>query len=237
MYKFYDSNGNSIDNEDFINLYGEAYFFNGKKPVKYVRKSSCFVEKEIEDILKNGIHDKHDVMKIFGWKTGKISQLACKEVGGQFKYFSGWEDVGNCHVRLYNREIYMDCFCEHVVNNFDELKEWSRVCPQAVLYNLESEAPPGIGTVYLLTFLYFISGGYCPIYDQYADKALAKIDSNYEPVYKKLPSRKDNGFKDVISKYIHPYWCELFKIFGCEEYRKSRNIDRALWVYGHKKEK
>ena len=101
---------------------------------------------------------------------------------------------------------------------------------------LDEKAPAGIGTVYMITLLYFIKEGDYPIYDKYAMIALDAIIEEKEPgsyiKYKELPSRKSKAFGNVIELYNEKYIEKIEKVFG-KEYYNCRKFDRALWVYGH----
>ena len=74
----------------------------------------------------------------------------------------------------------------------------------------------GIGPVYLITLLYFISKGQYPIYDKFAHISLKMIEE------------KDCQFNSLIKDN---YVTRLRNIFG-KAYNDS-NVDRALWVYSH----
>ena len=87
----------------------------------------------------------------------------------------------------------------------------------------------------------FMSGGYYPIYDKYAFVALNAIhdgispaDSLYDPLkYTEPPAKSIKDFgKRVFEEKYQGYIDKLNKIFG-DEYKKKRDIDRALWAYGH----
>ena len=73
-----------------------------------------------------------------------------------------------------------------------------RITPQAILDILAKEAPEGIGTVYFITLLYFISLSEYPIYDQFAKKAIDAIKTGTKPnitiPYKELPDRNNSDF-------------------------------------------
>ena len=45
--------------------------------------------------------------------------------------------------------------------------------PQEVINELKNNSPNGIGTVYLITLLFFISRGEYPIYDRFVKIAIA----------------------------------------------------------------
>ena len=54
----------------------------------------------------------------------------------------------------------------------------------------------GLGTVYCITLLYFISMGKYPIFDQFADKALDVISQNKE----EFPNTDDKKYEPDVYK-------------------------------------
>ena len=132
-------------------------------------------------------------------------------------------------------------FVEYIVEDIDRLYLISKDRPQEVLNELGKKAPNGIGPVYQITLLYFISKGQYPIYDRFAYIALQEIKNGAEPFTTKiepqtLPNKTSKKFKSVYEDYIEPYMQNISLVFGSNynsSIEKYRNIDRALWVYGH----
>ncbi len=60
------------------------------------------------------------------------------------------------------------------------------------------------------------------VYD-YDDKTVSFFD---------LPDKNSDEFGTVIELYKKKYISNLESVFG-EDYACNRNVDRALWVYGH----
>lgn len=117
-----------------------------------------------------------------------------------------------------------------------------------------------IGAVYLITLLYFLTNGRWPIYDKFAYIALRGIKEGMNPFGKKeiefrdrMPS-KDKNFPDrfidnmknllnITEEKRNQYteyvdWIKAFELAyqnedGFCSYIQSRDIDRALWAYGH----
>lgn len=105
----------------------------------------------------------------------------------------------------------------------------------------------GLGTVYCITLLYFISKRKYPIFDQFADKALDVISQNkeafpnaddkkYEPIPSDLPTKDEKKMGELKERYKR--YCkkiETLKSQLSDRYRdpQNRDLDRALWVYGH----
>ena len=120
-----------------------------------------------------------------------------------------------------------------------------------LIENLIKNSCDGIGPVYIITLIYFFTKGSYPIYDQFAKKAIYSIRNNIKPgncvKYKTLPAPELS--KDLFGKkYIDEKAQKIIRqiadiiinfknniddIFEYENYQRNRNIDRALWVYGH----
>lgn len=138
-------------------------------------------------------------------------------------------------------------------------KEWNKkgfavdaTAASDLLTNLTRKNARQMGSVYYLTLLYFLTSSRWPIYDQYAYKAMDAIIREKEPYresvdYKKELPEKVNGkdfSKDLSSvvfensvyhykKYVD-FLTEFEKELPAErKYTVSRDIDRALWAYGH----
>ena len=111
----------------------------------------------------------------------------------------------------------------------------------------------GLGTVYLLTLLYYITAGECPIYDHFAMGALVSFELSEKYVFipgsiirlKSLPTKEidsDGNFKNskkiksVLTEENSVYreYCGLLQKYFSEDWRDNiYDIDKALWVYGH----
>lgn len=137
---------------------------------------------------------------------------------------------------------------------------------QKFLEKLTIASLEGIGSVYLITFMYFITQGEMRIYDIFAMMALDAIypsnvqdelsfgslnslyiGANVKP--RDLPQKDQLGFKKLFSdnkRYNKTYQIYIKKLNQFVEdynkeltegqkvtYEKCRDIDRALWVYGH----
>ena len=92
-----------------------------------------------------------------------------------------------------------------------------------------------LGSVSLIALLFFITQGELPIYDRYAEIALKAIAGNIRPGqevrYAELPGKNDTA-SEIWKSRIQPYINTLEMFFG-DEWERNRDIDRALWVYGH----
>lgn len=117
---------------------------------------------------------------------------------------------------------------------------------------LNGALPENIGAVYLITFFYFITQGDEPIYDYFAMKALDAIypdESKNESsvlgsqVINRADPMKDENliikcpvymtYKKKLHDFIDEYNEERVKNRLIKVSYNCRDIDRALWVYGH----
>ena len=229
--KFFDLEGNVIRQEKFIEKYSEDYFIRDDPLFKHNR-SSRYIEDEITEILKNGIHNdeegKREVAKILAWKIGKINHDESQK-NQKFEYIIDWKNAEKLEgVKIVGRYPIKGAV-EYIVREKNELAKKE---PQDFLNELkDKEIFKGIGFVYMTTLLYFLSQGTYPIYDRFAHQAAKAIyfEVNPDDVYVGLAPGKTE-----IDKFLRMYneYCWLLKqIFG--DFRIKRDVDQALWVYGH----
>lgn len=236
--KFFDPDGNLIANEkEFIEFYHKAYYQSQDKPViPGLRRTTKSEEDKIDILLKEGIQDKQDIIKILCWKTG----------GKQIDDYS---------VKNANYTITIDNqFVEFVINRSVATDNDAVEALKTIM------EVPNIGFTYAITLLYFMSKGRYPIYDKFAHIALLVIDSgsSLDCIIKdselqgkgrgknrkvEIPSNIDKNAADknekiqlAFDKYKENYIGRINKIFhmNCgNETNFDRTLDRALWVYGH----
>lgn len=231
---YYNQYKETISQGEFIDLYSKSYYLGASRPVKGITQNSYYAEKEIDTLLKRGIETKKDVMHILAWKTGKIRHKDSNEKK-TWVFHRGYENTEAGRMKLRNGEIDFNDFAEYIVENKVELEKSVLLQPQEVLNDLKGEAPSGVGTVYLITILYFLSRGEYPIYDKFAKIAVDAIMRGSRPgeyvEYNELPDKNNEKFNSVMNELIS-FKTDIETIFG-KEYTKSRDVDRALWVYGH----
>ncbi len=194
----------TTDTEEFIKVYSEKYFTDYPKNCKEK-------EDEIIQITQKGRGiEPTDVITLMRWKTN------CNNTDG---------DIVNCFGKRISTDIG-----EKVVKaiNSDMGQDYMDI------YNgLLSLGLSGMGTVYLLTLVWAISGMKYPIYDKFAKIAITAIcESNItdKAKYKYPPDKNQkNGIKEMYEEY-QTQLTEVFKA----DWKTRREIDQALWVYGHK---
>lgn len=232
MYQFYYPNGEPIkapnQTKKFVEFYNQCYYL----------EVSPLIEQEIGVILnKTESLTRNDLIKILEWKTGG-------------KYIEE-SDI----VRTRYKEISISKLVETVgtirgPRTIDETKDLLKKLCEI----------DGIGIVYAITLLYFITNGkQYPIYDKFAHIALLAIlseNKNPEKKYGGIIPIKDRActidmgkskyklldIDGIFEQYLTKYVYHINDIFGNEfdcnygkviETNANRDIDRALWVYGH----
>lgn len=259
--KFFSPDGKKeINMKEFVDLYSEDYFLPGKGLVPGLRRSSGNIEKVITDILKDGIKTERDVARILAWKIGKIkhgeSENESKKVGETvFKYSSDWEhadELKDVHLYDKDKEFPIKKIASYIIKNKDYLnnphKSAQDFLNETNAYFLRNSIPR-IGTVYMITLLYFLSHGEHPIYDRFAMMALNAILDGKRPgevvEYTALPDKNSKKrFSKVMDCEMKIYERnfetvfnpeEVYKEFGItkEDMKTDRRFDQALWTYGH----
>lgn len=232
--KFYTLDGNEIDKSGFVEKYGNSYYMDCPRYIPRVVQNSRFVENHIDTLLKNGIQKPLDVVHILAWKIGKIKH---SESHDSFVYAADWKNAEQFEAYRYNSKFDIRRISEYITNNITQLEEEAKDDPQQVLCDLRDLHINGLGPVYIITLLYFISRGQYPIYDRFAWKAIQAICDDKKPGdvinASELPAKKTPAFDTVFDTYMNPYMEKLKSVFG-STYQESRDVDRALWVYGHK---
>lgn len=234
MSKFYCPCGKVISEGDFIKLYADSYYLDNRQVVSNAQQSSRYVEDKMDCLLKNGICSTKDVARILAWKIGKIDH---KNSNDQFVYASDWENAESLNVTRYGNPFDLAGIANYIINNKDHLEKKADSDPQGVLNELRDVSVKGLGTTYLVTLLYFLSKGKYPIYDRFAYKGVKAILQDKKPGeivdYEGVPDKTSKKrFESFIDNEMTCYVKDLTTIFG-ERYKDDRDIDRALWVYGH----
>ncbi len=200
---------------DGTKIEDKAEFIRFYSRVYYYMNRDKKLEDKIENILYSDVMSDTDIIDILGWKLG-----AYKVDYEEQKVMNQWTtlQVGGLIEEIKGNKKISGTECE----TLKKLIECN-----------------GIGPVYAITILYFLTNGAQPIYDRYAHIALKVIDESldfktiiYDNCLRKEfnPDLKD--MEQLYSNYKEYYVQRLQKIFG-DDYKKSRSIDQALWTYGH----
>jgi len=240
------------DNMDhFIDKYLGSYYYGNDSIVPGINQTREWIEKDMERLLRERIQAK-DVVHILAWKMGRIDyKKSTEKEGYKFTGDNSWCDDEKNGFMAQNRH---GSFCintiiqkaEEMQNDYQTKKSfssWVSSEPIEALRRIRGDfGVDGIGSVYLITLLYFLSGGEYPIYDQFAMMALRAIDSGKKPGEKvyvlDLPDKNSRAFSDLLSpdlseESIYQEYIRLLNKYFGDRYKTDRNIDRALWVYGH----
>lgn len=232
---FYSKEGTEISKESFIKIYGDSYYSDTDRYVPGVSQTSRFVEDEIDRLLTDGIKTKTDVVHIMAWKLGKVQHKESQCVG-RFVYASDWAQAEKFHAMRYGKDFDIDRLATYIVEHITDFEKRAEEDPQGVLDELKALNIRGLGPVYLITLLYFLSRGKYPIYDRFALLALEAINGSKKPgdkvEFHALPDIASKKFSAIMQTEMKSYIDSIKSVFGFE-YWKSRRIDRALWVYGH----
>lgn len=224
------------DVQEFIEFYNQAYYWSSKeKPViKGLKRTAKCIEEEIDHILKNGIENKLDVVKILAWKIGKIKHPDSQELNS-FCYAKDWKDAELFQAKRYKKDMPLNNICTYILQNITELELTAQKDPQGLFEQLYNQNWYGIGPVYCYTLLYFLSKGKHPIYDQFAEIALTAIKKGIDPSQKiryNAPETKKEYIKRY-SKYEENLTNIFNQVYCAAISSQDRSLDRALWVYGH----
>ena len=224
-----------IDLARFVKLYSDAYFIGSSKIDGICYDQTCeWVE---EEVLKGFKWDRESLARILAWKIGKIKHEESekqKENRG-IVYASDWELCEERNPKRYGEEFKLDLLLDNLINNRQEISrlisadDWNG-CFDLIMSNKVDY----IGPVYVITLIFFISKGKYPIYDRFANTALKSIKEGG------IPKKGDAGNSCEINKKRYKEYMdnmeEIYKeLYQNEEvdYMKNRELDRALWVYGH----
>ena len=241
---------------------------NGKKlnPPVDLKKSCKWVEDKIYTDCEKPMWRAADILRILAWKTGKINHSKCMGTKPKIQYDANWAEgkAEDSFVSLqipYQSVVKWNAFdsisssiismradyCRSDRNQTAIQAAWTSILGLANQYK---DAMRGIGTVYLITLLHFITDGEVPIYDRFAMASLAvwKLKSEEKGVTItdtavvrgcKLPSKDSKAAETILESGIYAEYIKLLKEFckanyGNEnEWKKNRDVDRALWVFGH----
>ena len=238
MSFFYDPEGKPLDQGAFVSFYNSKYYLDAA-PLKdaagrQIAQTSRWVEEQMDALLKKETLTPRELINILAWKLGKIYHPRSQQERA-FCYHKDWKAAASRPegIMRYGKPFLVSSFAGEIAENLPALRE--KPLDEALLW-LKEKACPGVGTVYILTLWYFISCGEWPIYDRFAKMALDAIRSGAKPgdivPYKELPSRNEKSFAKVGAA-LEQFKGEIDGVFGYGTYVRDRDVDRALWVYGH----
>lgn len=132
-------------------------------------------------------------------------------------------------------------FCDYISKHKEELSyKATKDHYHEAFEEMAKISPKGIGTVYLITLLFFLSKGLLPIYDRFASAALSALESGIKPgneVEVVTPPSKELVMKvkkELYDPFIAKMNSNTYANYNkCTNIEERRRIDQALWVYGH----
>lgn len=209
-----------------------------------IKKTNYNIESIImnENLFK-GVYDKNAL----AWKAGRIKYIngqmdfSCFEKieDDKINYFNGCGNpILETEFIKYNEHInrVKDSICE-IVNNDSSKEKWKKIYELAIK---EAEIPKNFGPVNIINALFFITKGKAPIYDQFVHKAIRAIASDISPREVDLEANPSKQDVEKVFDMYYGYILLLEKVYPeeCQNNKDmfiSRELDRALWVYGHAK--
>ncbi|MCF0129872.1 MAG: hypothetical protein HUJ70_14910 [Pseudobutyrivibrio sp.] len=233
----------------FVDYYAPKYYLDCEEEVKDTRNSDINrsyrpFETLVSNLLCRDLSkslQNEDIFRILAWKIGGYDHKQSKKERTDV-YKEQWNE--SCLQVVLNKKTV----------NISEYAEWLRQKEKDILMKAEKDitkglrlirnpngkALKGIGDVYAITLLYFISRGKYPIYDRFVFRALYAIENNLKPgdivTYEKWIQAIVETGPSKVGIYEKIYIERLSKLnseLGNTDY-KNRDLDRALWVYGHK---
>ena len=255
--------------EVFVEYY-MPYYFRDKTTdtkngsVKGITRNHKAIEDIADTILKDGLFsEKHDFIwdkYIFKLDDG----TTLKDIGLQHKeqellFVLAWKMGKISHTKTTSKEIIFQSSCKNdsklgvVINSgstsiclktaYEEIQKYlngndfsnnSR--------NLMNKVPTikGIGAVYWISLLFFITKGEYPIYDRFAERALDAIihDENHKDGLHTFWTATANAYcgqsyLEMLDTVFNEQWRLSHFADNYEKWKYARDIDRSLWVYGH----
>lgn len=222
------------ETKKFIAIYRPLYFSKCDKEYLEFASSSLNVEikhpvrREFEEYVIDKLKEKRQDVKTIKWKLG-------------LNLDSDVDPVKTQHA-TYSLDSLNE-FCEKTNNaNYNFSYEGIRDTFDSICQLVDDLGLKGYGSVYIISSMFFLSGGKIPIYDYYAHAAIKSLIFEKSPMEVYVPesveknafSRGNTKFKMAIN-LLFEYMQQLGTIF---EKRDSdmlipRELDQALWVYGH----
>lgn len=199
-------------------------------------------------------NDEKDAEQRIAWSKDAEQRIAWSDgTNDKHPYLRATNRSGNIEFidnLVSNILKYRDCY-----SKYEKHKDGFVVCPREMLKDLRKilqiESPKaktikGIGSVYLITILYFVSSGKYPIYDRFAAMALQALLCGKKPGTKiqirDLPDKTSDSFLNMLDdpnsaykEYINSLEIvsKMYYDGKKDGYQIDRRLDRALWVYGH----
>ncbi len=238
---------------------------NKLNPPSDIKRTCKWVEERIYKDCKKQDWIPVDIFRILAWKTGKINHPESMKTEPNIIYNANWiegkEDDKFVSLQIpYQKNVVEWVELEPIVHSLLDIRKeycsskdsqsaWNSILSLAN-DDKNKNAMRGIGTVYLITLLHFITDGEVPIYDRFAMASLAiwKLKNDQKELCItdksvirgcKLPSKDTKAAIKILESGIYSDYIHLLNEFckvnyGNEnEWKTNRDVDRGLWVFGH----
>lgn len=144
-----------------------------------------------------------------------------------------------------------DTLMNELLRNLGEISSYNLGTPNGrkKLYKeiFEKSNIDNWGTVNIINYMFFRSQGQVPLYDKFSHKAIRALYENESPSDIFLNAAADKTNVEQAMVMYEEYIRLLHKVFNKEDLKKnvnkseyeipgmmiSRELDQALWVYGH----
>jgi len=235
---FFDEHENAIPCEQWLNTYLPYYFLDypkwGGRPRN---QTSHYVEDEVCTLLtKTTPLSRKNLEDVMAWKIGLINHRKSEDTR-QMAYLQNWPTTLSVNVQYGTRDFSTSI--PYLAANMATIAAQLSHDPQYLFNSVRKQDPhlKGFGYVYILTVQFFISHGRFPIYDKFAHVAALAIDQGLPPA-----SPPKSYVKYQLTKWSdYQAYMSLLALIrnACPQQPAnspmfiSRDLDRALWVYGH----
>ncbi len=220
------------DLSEFLSIYSKAYCLDNDKisGICY-RQSDDIIER---DILGSTNNEYRFFARKIAWKLGRIKWLECTNINN-IKYYKDWARCENENPSLYGLEFNLKRYYDDL--NFEKIRYFCDINDlNSALEHITNCKIVGIGQVYSLAVLFFASDGKYPLYDRYVREALDYIfgDKAGWPVKGESKEYLGANAFECYDKYVNRIE-RLMDALGKNKrnYIEFRDLDRALWIYGH----
>lgn len=217
--------------DEFIRKYENLYFIPVSKKEKEQKLGKVRLtgtERKVEECLfpNDRIEKCSNIEPLhIAWKAGRLTSDMLKKE-------SVIPPLNGYGKSIDNLDMFLNKVNEKCSEIQSHIEEDNKDAAIQVLIDCKNElSVKYLGSVYLLAILFFLSGGQYPVYDKYAHTAVKALYFEKEPkdiFVGEAEQKKDDRIKGMYDEYC---WF-LEQVFGTHTI--TRNVDRALWVYGHK---
>jgi hypothetical protein len=226
----------AADAKAFVEYYQPLYFNDVRKEevkekLGSLKRALNGTERDVEKYIVEELGKyKDDDFKIrrefIAWKSGQLKKEHIS---------SKPEKLGNIRISR-NKIVNLDEYLDAINGEKDDLQKQllddndvQKTFNDLLKLQDNAEVKP-FGSVYIITLIYFLSGGTYPIYDQFAHRAVKALYFGFNPMSIYVGGAPDKHDDAVMAMYKE-YLFLLEGVFGT--YHISREQDQALWVYGH----